>query len=91
MNVQVRTLTTDSQRQNPSSQCTQMKSQRESKRLDENSPRAVTKPTGKAQHYGITQYSARKGDELTESTGESGTNTTAATAVTCSGQCQMHE
>ena len=86
MNVQVRMWTTESQRQNPSSQCMQVKPHRESKRLN-HSPRAVVKPIGEAQHYGITQHSARTEAELTESTGESGTNTTAATTVTCSGQC----
>ena len=59
----------------------------ESKRLDQNSPKAVAKPIG-AQHYGITQYNARTEPELTESTGESGTDTNAPTTVACSGQCQ---
>ena len=116
MSVQVRTWTTDSQRQNPSSQCIQVKLQEGGrlpgvasswrvrvappglwcvrvappgrKRLDQNCPEAVTKPIGEAQHYGITLFNARTEPELTESTGESGTDTTAATTVACSGQCQ---
>ena len=91
MNVQVRTWMTDSQRQNPCSQFLHWKPQSESKRLDQNSSRAVAKPTGEAQHHGIAQYSARTETDLAESAGESGTNTTATTTVTCSGQCWMHE
>ena len=48
--------------------------ERESKRLDQNSPRVVAKLIREAQHYRITQYSARAEAELTESTSESGTN-----------------
>ena len=59
----------------------------ESKPLDQYSPGAVAKPIGEAEHHRIKQYSARTEAELTESTGESGTNTTDATTVTCSGQC----
>ena len=57
-----------------------------SKRLDQNSSRAVAKHIGEAQRSGIKQYNGRTEPELTESTGESGTNT-AATTVTRSGQC----
>ena len=45
-------------------------------------------PIGEAQHYGITQYNARTDPGLMESTGASGTDTTAATTVACLGQCQ---
>ena len=81
----VRMWTTDTQRQNSrlavcSGEAAEM---RENKRLDQNKSRAVAKPIGEAQHYGIAQYSTRTDAELTESTGESGTNTTAATTVTC--------
>ena len=58
-----------------------------SKRLDQHSSGAFAKPIGEAQHHRIKQYNARTEPELTESTGESGTNTTAATTVTRSGQC----
>ena len=53
--------------------------------------RAVAKPIGEAQYYGIAQYSARTVAELTGYPSERGTNTTAATTVACSGQCKMHE
>ena len=62
-----------------------------SKRLDQNSPRAVAKPIGEAKHQRIKQYNARTEPELTESMGEGGTNTTAATTVTRSGQFLTHE
>ena len=64
MNVQVRTWMTDSQ-------CVQVKPQR----LYQNSPWAVARPISEAQRYRITQHSVRTEVELTESRGESGTNT----------------
>ena len=52
MNVQVGTRTTDSQRQNPHSQCLQVKQQRE---RTSGSIRTVQEQlrSGEAQHYGI--------------------------------------
>ena len=88
MNAQVRTSMTDSQRQNPNSQCVQVKPQRGrrllgmasswlvrvappgSKRLDQNSSRAVAKHVGEAQHHRIKQQNTRTEPGLTESTGE---------------------
>ena len=89
MNVQVRTWTKDGFTTTESELAVYSggAAKRENKRLHQNSPRAVERPIGEAQHHRTTHYNARTEAELSESTGESGTITTAETTVTCSGQC----